>query len=268
MTAPWQRVLADRPDWPTGCHEVTDAIEDTRSALAGLNGPRGVRDRSGRLAAAAAMRAARASAALDGAPLALDPEAGSITDPRLAGSVRVAAALGSMVGTWRRAPLQVLAKVHTLAAADLVGPDDLGRPRTDSDRPELIGVRLRGLADLLVRSDRPAPLVVAIVHGELLALAPFGSADGVAARAAARLTTIASGLDGSGVALPEVAHLRAARDYRAALDGYLDGGADGLAGWVVEVCRGLVRGAAEGRTLVTAAGPDRPHDPSSPELST
>jgi len=36
----------------------------------------------------------------------------------------------------------------------------------------------------------PAPVLVAVVHGELLALAPFGSADGVVARAAARLTAI------------------------------------------------------------------------------
>ena len=51
--------------------------------------------------------------------------------------------------------------------------------------------RLALLADLVTGgSAAPAPVLVAVVHGELLALEPFASANGVVARAAARLAAI------------------------------------------------------------------------------
>lgn len=87
-------------------------------------------------AAEAAMRAARASAALDGAEVRLPAEdgAGVLLDPVLAGAVRVAESLGSLLGSWGRAPLQVLARLHVLAAADLAGDQgELGRPRGGAD---------------------------------------------------------------------------------------------------------------------------------------
>ena len=250
MTAPWQAVVADRPGWPAGSAKVLDAVEMARAALARLNGPRGVRDRTGRVAAAALMRGARASAALAGAPLGLGAAGASIDDPVLAGAVRAAAALDAMVATWRRAPRQVLARLHTLAAADLVGRDQLGRPRVDPAHPGLVGARLANLADLVVRSPWPAPVMVAIVHGELAAAEPFGSADGVVARAAARLTMVATGLDPAGWSVPEVAHLRSPDRYRSGLAGYAQGG-EGVDAWVIQVCEALDRGAAEG------AGVDR-----------
>lgn len=253
MTAPWQVVGASRPDWPAGVDEVLDAVEAARASLARLNGPRGVRDRTGRVAAAALMRAARASAALAGAPLALDRSATSVGDPVLAGAVRVSAGLADLAGTWRRAPRQVLARLHTLAAADLAPPDELGRPRVDPDRPEQVSGRLAALADLVVRSPWPAPVMVAIVHGELAAAAPFGTANGVVARAAARLTMVTTGLDAAGVSVPEVAHLRSVERYRAGLVGYADGGVDGVQAWVLQVCEALDRGAAEGAGLTRAA---------------
>ena len=257
MTAPWH---ADRPDWPAGSADVRDAVDAARAALARLNGPRGVRDRTGRVAAAASMRAARASAALAGAPLGLDPAGATIADPVLAGAVRAAAALDGLVGTWRRAPRQVLARLHTLAAADLVAADDLGRPRADPDRPDLVSGRLAALADLVVRSPWPAPVMVAIVHGELAVLEPFGSADGVVARAAARLTMVATGLDPAGWSVPEVAHLRTRAGYRSGLAEYAKG-AEGVDAWVVHVCEALDRGAAEGAGVARASTEESPRAP-------
>lgn len=245
MTAPWQLVVECRPDWPAGSTEVLDAVEAARSALARLNGPRGVRDRTGRVAAAALMRAARASAALAGGPLNLDPATTAIDDPILAGAVRSAAALEGLVGTWRRAPRQVLARLHALAAAGLVHRDDLGRPRVDPADPGLVSGRLAGLADLVVRSPWPAPAMVAIVHGELATVRPFGSADGVVARSAARLTLVSTGLDPAGWSVPEVAHLRSRERYVSGLAGYA-GGPEGVDAWVIQVCEALERGAAEG----------------------
>ena len=82
---------------------------------------------------------------------------------------------------------------------------ELGRPRPDAQ----VAARLGLLADLVTGGTAaPAPVVVAVVHGELLTLAPFGSADGVVARAAARLAAVATGLDPKGLAVPEVGHLR------------------------------------------------------------
>lgn len=250
MTAPWEVVVGHRPDWPV---QVRDAVEGARAALARLNGPRGVRDRTGRVAAAARMRAARASAALAGGPLNLDPAATAIDDPVLAGAVRAAAALDGLVDTWRRAPRQVLARLHTLAAAGLADPAALGRPRVEPERPDLVSGRLAALADLVVRSPWPAPVTVAIVHGELATLAPFGCADGVVARAAARLTMVATGLDPAGWSVPEVAHLRSPDGYRAGQAGYAEGGA-GVDDWIVLVCDALTQGAQEGLGVARASG--------------
>jgi hypothetical protein len=132
-------------------------------------------------AAEAALRAARASSVLDGGSMQI-PEAGE-PDPVLAGALRVSQALegGAMalVGVWQRAPLQALARLHMLAAADLVDDDRLGRPRVDDD----VGRRLELLADVVTGATRvPAPVLAAVAHGELLTLAPFGTADGVMAR--------------------------------------------------------------------------------------
>jgi len=59
------------------------------------------------------------------------------------------------------------------------------------------GGRLDTLFALLVDPPGgvPALLRAAVVHGELLALRPFAGPSGVVARAAARLTLIADGLD-------------------------------------------------------------------------
>ena len=42
--------------------------------------------------------------------------------PVLAGAVRVAEEQGRLLGVWRTSPLQALARLHVLAAADLVPP--------------------------------------------------------------------------------------------------------------------------------------------------
>ncbi|MGH4016141.1 MAG: oxidoreductase [Pseudonocardiaceae bacterium] len=199
-------------------------------------------------AAEASVRAARASAALAGGSPAL-PADGSVDDPVLAGALRVAEALGAMLGTWQRAPLQVLARLHVLAAADLSPEPTLGRPRSS---PE-VTARLDGLAQLIAGGSQvAAPVLVAVVHGELLALVPFAQANGVVARAAARLTAISSGLDPKGLVLPEVAHLRREREYRAAATGFADGGPEPVGRWIVHCCTALRAGADEARSIAEA----------------
>ncbi|KUI33119.1 oxidoreductase [Mycobacterium sp. IS-1742] len=195
-------------------------------------------------AAEAALRAARASSVLDGGSLQLG-ETGD-PDPVLAGALRVSQALEggatALVDVWQRAPLQALARLHSLAAADLTDDEHLGRPRADAG----VGRRLELLVGILTGGSRaPAPVLAAVAHGELLTLAPFGTADGVVARGVSRLVTIASGLDPHGLGVPEVYWMRQSGDYLAAARGFASGTPDGLTAWLLLSCRALHEGARE-----------------------
>lgn len=255
---------------------VAELVEQARTAIIGVRQLPANRRGWARTAAAASVRAARASAVLDGGSAALgDPRTGSpvpagtdgaasgpdgsaspaaeslrVTDPVLAGSLRVAAEIGHLATIWQRAPLQALARLHTLAAADLVGADRLGRPRPE---PGVAG-RLVSLAQVVTQAPWSGPVTVAVVHGELLALGPFGVADGVVARAAARLTMISAGLDPQGLTVPEVGHLRSGAAYLQAAAGFADGQGDGLQAWIRHVCTALLDGARESRSIAAAAG--------------
>jgi hypothetical protein len=203
-------------------------------------------------AAEAALRAARASAVLERRGLEPDEqlEAPATSDPVFAGALRVAQALEggetNLVGVWRRAPLQALARLHMLAAADRVDENRLGRPRADAE----IGPRLGLLADMVTGGTRaPAPVIAAVAHGELLTLAPFGGADGVVARAVSRLVTIATGLDPHGLGIPEVSWMRHAADYRDAARGFAGGTPNGMKAWLMLCCRAMQTGAQEALSI-------------------
>lgn len=231
---------------------VADASEEAREALGRAHRHRTNLRGWPATAAEAALRAARASSVLDGGSLQLSEDGQA--DPMLAGALRVSEALEggatSLVGVWQRAPLQAIARLHALAAADLADDEHLGRPRGDAD----VGRRLELLADIVTGGTRvPAPVIAGVVHGELLTLAPFGTADGVVARAVSRLVTIASGLDPHGLGVPEVYWMRHSGDYRAAARGFSSGTPDGLAAWLVLSCRGLHAGAREALSIAQAA---------------
>jgi hypothetical protein len=225
---------------------VRDAADAARTGIDRLLRHKVLRRESAGVSTESALRGARASAALEGVDVPLaDLRAGEGTDPVVQGALRVSAGLGSMVETWPRAPGQVLARLHLLAAADLVDPGELGRPAAHA------GPRLAGLFSLVTgATSAPAVLVAALVHGELAALAPFGSADGVIARAAGRLTGITRGLDPKAVSVPEVGFAELGREaYAAALAGYASGTPDGVAGWLVHCCRAAEHGALEGLAI-------------------
>jgi hypothetical protein len=230
---------------------VAAAADQAREALGRAHRHRANLRRWPVTAAEAALRAARASAVLDGG-LKLDEQldAAAASDPVFAGALRVAQALEggetTLVGVWQRAPLQALARLHMLAAADRVDEDQLGRPRADAD----VGPRLELLAKIVTGgSGAPAPVIAAVAHGELLTLEPFGSADGVVARAVSRLVTIATGLDPHGLGVPEVSWMRRAADYRDAARGFAAGTPDGIAAWLVLCCRALRTGAQEALSI-------------------
>lgn len=231
---------------------VVEAAEAARAAVARAHRHRVNLRGWPASAAEASVRAARASSVLDGGSLSLTPEGEA--DPVLAGALRVAESLEggatALVGVWKRAPLQAIARLHALAAADLADADALGRPRTEGD----VGRRLELLGDIITGGTRvPAPVLAAVAHGEILTLEPFGVADGVVARAVSRLITISSGLDPHGLGVPEVHWMRVSGDYRAAARGFASGTPDGLAVWLTTCCRALEEGAREALAIAEAA---------------
>jgi hypothetical protein len=236
--------LAELPGVPEAGEEAREALGKAHRHRTNLRGWPGT-------AAEAALRAARASSVLDGGALQLSED--GTADPVLAGALRVSEALEggatSLIGVWQRAPLQAIARLHALAAADLTDDDHLGRPRAEGE----IGRRLELLADIVTGGTSvPAPVLAGVVHGELLTLEPFGIADGVVARAVSRLVTIASGLDPHGLGVPEVYWMRRSGDYRAAARGFSSGTPDGLAAWLVLSSRGLHAGAREALSIAQA----------------
>lgn len=230
---------------------VADAVERARSAVDGLRGHRVLRRTAERVSSEAALRGARASAALEGADLPLDVVRRTVTaagrlpaegEAIVQGALRVAAEVGVLAPTWSRAPLQALARLHTLAATGLAETDALGRPA-----PAAAG-RLTALAQALTAtSTAPALVVAAVVHGELATMGAFPVGSGVVARAAQRLTLVTRGLDPAAVSAPEVGHVELGREaYLAALDGYATGGTDGVTSWVLHCAEAVVLGAREG----------------------
>ncbi len=158
------------------------------------------------------------------------------------GALRVAAEIGPLRATWSQAPLQVVARLHTLAAVGSVPDDVLGRPAAAA------ATRLAGLGQLLTApSTAPALVVAAVVHAELATMGAFAVGAGIIGRAAGRLTMVGRGLDPTAVSVPEVGHLELGREtYLQALAGYRQGGPDGIAAWLVHCAEAVVLGAREG----------------------
>ena len=246
-----------------GLTDVSSAVAEAREAVDRLLGHRILRRRGPEVSAESALRGARASALLEGAPeFSLeDVRDGAVTSPLVQGSLRVSASLGSLAGAWHSAPRQVLARLHVLAAGS--GPE-VGRPRAGSSAadplslglapaPSSVAARLSTLSDLLTSpTSAPAVVVAAVTHGELLALRPFGSADGIVARAAVRLTLIDRGLDPKSLAVPEVGHVELGSAYRSAMLAYLSGTPEGVAQWVRHCAESLVLGARDALAVCEA----------------
>ena len=228
---------------------VPDAVHAAREAVDTVHGHPANRRGWPATAAEASVRAARASAALDGGSTDI-PAAGEVSDPVLAGALRVAEAIGPVLPTWQRAPMQALARLHMLAARDLTGDEALGRPRADRG----VSGRLTLLASLVTGGTSvPGPVLAAVVHGELLTLAPFDTANGVVARAATRLTMISTGLDPTALTVPEVFCLRRAEGYASASAAFGTGDPDGVAAWLLFFCESIVAGAKEASSIADAA---------------
>jgi hypothetical protein len=230
---------------------VEEAVAAAREAVDAVHGHPANRRGWPATAAEASVRAARASAALDGGDAEIPPT-GEVAEPHLAGALRIGESIGPLLPVWQRAPMQALARLHVLAAADLADDESLGRPRG----VRAVSRRLDILADIVAGgTSAPGLVLMAIVHGELLALSPFVSANGVVARAAARITMISTGLDPKGLSVPEVFYLRRSERYRDALGAFKKGGPDGMTEWLLFSCEAIEEGAKEAASIAEAALP-------------
>jgi Fic family protein len=255
---------------------VSDAVDGARVACTELRWHQALRRRTAEARAESTARAARASAAIEGAELPVavvrDVLRGARPAPDdavgrvVSGSVRATVEAGQLGRALATAPLQALATLHIAAAAGLVGDDVLGRPRLGDEQPRDLpgpGVppsgdelhqRLTALVELLMLpGDVPALVVAALAHGEVMAMRPFVAGNGVVARALFRALVVERGLDPTGVAVPEHAVLATGLPaYASALTGYAGGTPEGVAGWLVH-CGDAVRlGAAEGAAVADA----------------
>jgi hypothetical protein len=236
--------------------EIIAAADAARQAVDKLLTSRVLRRRSAEISAEAGLRSARASAALAGVSVPLQElRAHGSSDPIVQGALRCSLELGGLRETFGRAPRQALARLHVLAAADLVPVEQLGRPRADVDEATsaVITRRVGALAELLARSTKaPAVVVAAVVHGELLALEPFAEANGLVARAAARLVLVSRGLDPKALTSPDVGHLELQANYKSAARGYAHGERTGLIAWVTHCCAALELGARDSLAICEA----------------
>jgi hypothetical protein len=210
--------------------DVAPAVDQARERVDRALRHRALRRHGGRVAAEVSLRCAVASAALEGYAHEREAvRAGTVTDPVVQGALRVAGALPGLADLWPRAPRQVLAKLHVLAARGLVAEEALGRPAADP----AVGARLDGLATLVAGGTSVSPLMLAaVVHGELLALRPFAGPSGVVARAAARLTLISTGFDPRGLVAVEVGHREREPEYVGAAGAFATGTPDGVRSWL------------------------------------
>jgi hypothetical protein len=233
--------------------EIEIAAALARKAVDRLLTSKVLRRQSAEVSVEAGLRSARASAALEGVSISLEElRAVGSTQPILQGALRISAELGGLRETFIRAPRQVLARLHVLAAADLTTPDLLGRPRSGDDAAAVTR-RLGALAELLAQPTKaPAVVVAAVVHGELLALQPFTEANGLVARGAARLVLLARGLDPKALTSPDVGHVELRNEYASAAIAYAEGGRDGLTEWVVHCCRAVEFGARDSLAICEA----------------
>lgn len=255
---------------------VADSVDSVRKAVDRVYGHRIMRRRSNEVTAEAALRGARGSAALSGAEWALEEvrrrtDFSGEGDARVMGAaLRLTAEAGQLLSIWRQSPLRVLARLHLVAAAD--ADEAAGRPRLAGEpveesliELELPGAdevagRLEGLSQLIIAGgSAPALVTAAVVHGELAALRPFGSCNGLVARAAERIVLVGSGLDPKSICPAEAGHAELGRAaYVGALEAYVSGTPEGVAAWIAHcgkavelgvrestaVCEALQRGAA------------------------
>ena len=261
----------------TGLPGVADKAEAVREACTRLRFHEALRRRIPEAAAESRVRGAAASAELGGAQLPVDTVRELISgarpwpenpDPGVAdvrAAVQATAESERVVGLVRTAPLQALARLHVAGFGQVIDAAALGRPRIGDETCEefadagpapsadIVAARLAGLTGLVraaATGQVPGLIVAALVHAEIVAVRPFVYGNGIVARAMERALIQATGLDPTGVAVPEMGHLsQRTHVYGGALAGYAQGSAEGVALWLGHAADAMLAGVAEGMRI-------------------
>lgn len=234
------RVPDPAPDplaWLTELEGVPSAFSAARDGIDALLRDRGLRRTTPEQTSESLLRGAHASAVLEGSESSLAEVRAGEADETAQAAVRVSTAVLGLVPVIGTSPLQALARLHALAGKGFVADDDLGRP-VSAEAAD----RLAALAATLLGTSVPALLVGAVVHAELVTVAPFASHNGIIARAAERLVMVARGVDPASVVVPEAGHLALRPQYESNLRGYRDGGRAGLHSWLLYAAEGISAG--------------------------
>ena len=263
---------------------VPEQVEAARAACDRLRWHQALRRRTAEAAAESRVRGAVASAGLDGASLPADVvrdvlRGAAVWSPEpdpvervVRAAVAATAEVEHVTGIVLSAPLQALARLHTVAGSGLLPAAALGRPRVEGEDcrepgdlgpappAAVAGRRLRDVVEVLRATPRlPVVLVAAIVHAELATARPFVRGNGLVARALDRALVRAGGLDPTGVAVVEAGHgVGGAAPYVGALAAYGRGDVAGVGLWISHCCSAVEAAAREGERVADAVLSGRP----------
>ena len=215
--------LAPLSDLP-GVFEAADGV---RAAVDGLLREPALATGEGRDPCRVAQASGLGVARLEGAMISLEefepPFADDQTGRLCASSLRISGEVGALSDTWRRAPLQALAKPSHSGRGRRCGTRC---SRTTPPGPRCGGQALRNRRDGHVDQRARSCRRCGSCRGSLLDVAPFGWGDGLVARAASRLVLVASGVDPDALTVPEEGLLElGARALCGGADGVSDGNA-------------------------------------------
>jgi hypothetical protein len=216
-------------DWmaqAAGSAGVPSRLTAARDAVDALLRDRGHRRTTRAVTTDALLRAAVASAALEGSTSTVaDVRAGN-GDRLVVPIVRMYAEVLALIEVVRVSPLQAVARLHALAAAGLEPDASLGRLR----EADGLATEMHTLGRMLVApTDAPAIAVAGLAHARIATLRPFASMNAAVGRALERLLLVSRGVDPASALVPEAGHLRLAAQYYDALAGFEDAWRDGPA---------------------------------------
>jgi hypothetical protein len=221
-------VSADPLAWLSELEGVPSGFVAARDGIDALLRDRGLRKTTPEQTAESLLRGAHASAVLEGSTSSLEEVRAGEGDETAQAAIRVSTGVLGLVPAIGTTPLQALARLHALAGAGVVGDDSLGRP-VNAEASD----RLGELSRSLLATSAPALLLAAVVHAEIVTVAPFASHNGIVARAAERLILVARGVDPASVVVPEAGHLGLRPQYESNLRGYATGGQNGMHAWLL-----------------------------------
>lgn len=225
--------------WLTALEGVPSAYASARDGIDVMLRDRGLRRTSPETTAESLLRGAHASAVLEGSTSTLAQVREGQGDEIANDAVRLSASMLALAPLMKTAPLQAIARLHTVVATGSVPTEALGRPRDEASLD-----RLRGVAELLTGATQaPALLIASIAHADVATAAPFSSHNGIVARAVERLVLVSRGLDAKSLVVPEAGHLALRAEYESNLRGYQEGGQRGVHAWALYGAQAFAAGA-------------------------